>query len=72
MPFAFCTREKRPWCDFAEDPEHGPTTAFLRTVRPFRKQFTLIQKMKKKTNKVSTTVWYGHHIADTGKRRRSR
>lgn len=32
MPFAFCTREKRPWTDFAEDPEHGPTTTFLRKV----------------------------------------
>ncbi|KAJ6640019.1 Beta-ureidopropionase [Pseudolycoriella hygida] len=30
MPFAFCTREKLPWINFAEDPEHGPTTTFLR------------------------------------------
>ncbi|XP_066981392.1 beta-ureidopropionase [Macrobrachium rosenbergii] len=26
MPFAFCTREKLPWCEFAEDAETGPTT----------------------------------------------
>ncbi|KAB7501264.1 Beta-ureidopropionase [Armadillidium nasatum] len=26
MPFAFCTREKLPWCEFAEDPINGPTT----------------------------------------------
>ncbi|XP_042875074.1 beta-ureidopropionase-like [Penaeus japonicus] len=26
MPFAFCTREKQPWCEFAENPENGPTT----------------------------------------------
>lgn len=39
MPFAFCTREKRPWCDFAEDPEHGPTTTLLRKVRLFSKHF---------------------------------
>lgn len=29
MPFAFCTREKHPWCEFAEDAETGPTTVFL-------------------------------------------
>lgn len=33
MPFAFCTREKHPWCEFAEDAEHGPSTQFLKTVR---------------------------------------
>ncbi|KAG8182531.1 hypothetical protein JTE90_002065 [Oedothorax gibbosus] len=26
MPFAFCTREKEPWCEFAESAETGPTT----------------------------------------------
>lgn len=26
MPFAFCTREKQPWCEFAENPDNGPTT----------------------------------------------
>ncbi|XP_069475964.1 beta-ureidopropionase [Ambystoma mexicanum] len=28
MPFAFCTREKLPWTEFAESAEHGITTAF--------------------------------------------
>jgi beta-ureidopropionase len=28
MPFAFCTREKTPWCEFAESAEDGPTTKF--------------------------------------------
>lgn len=32
MPFAFCTRERKPWCEFAESAENGPTTNFLRTV----------------------------------------
>lgn len=35
MPFAFCTREKRPWCEFAEPAETGPTTRFLQKVRIF-------------------------------------
>ncbi|KAK3753600.1 hypothetical protein RRG08_010019 [Elysia crispata] len=29
MPFAFCTREKQPWAEFAESVENGPTTKFL-------------------------------------------
>ncbi|GBP06702.1 Beta-ureidopropionase [Eumeta japonica] len=29
MPFAFCTREKQPWCEFAESAENGPSTRFL-------------------------------------------
>ncbi|XP_011859499.1 PREDICTED: beta-ureidopropionase-like, partial [Vollenhovia emeryi] len=29
MPFAFCTREKYPWVEFAEDIETGHTTQFL-------------------------------------------
>lgn len=29
MPFAFCTREKQPWCEFAESAENGPSNQFL-------------------------------------------
>lgn len=29
MPFAFCTREKYPWCEYAESAEHGPTIKYL-------------------------------------------
>merc|ERR1711953_466244 len=29
MPFAFCTREKKKWCEFAESAEDGPTSKFL-------------------------------------------
>jgi len=32
MPFAFCTREKHPWCDFAESAEEGPTTKLMQEV----------------------------------------
>lgn len=27
-PFFMCTREKQPWCDFAEDASNGPSFAF--------------------------------------------
>nr|XP_018916514.1 PREDICTED: beta-ureidopropionase [Bemisia tabaci] len=39
MPFAFCTREKRPWCEFAESAENGPTTRFLQTLS---KQYNMV------------------------------
>jgi beta-ureidopropionase len=29
MPFAFCTREKQPWLEFAESAEEGRSTRFL-------------------------------------------
>jgi len=30
MPFAFATRERLPWTEFAESAEHGPTTKLLK------------------------------------------
>lgn len=32
MPFAFCTREKEPWTEFAESAEEGNTTRFCQEV----------------------------------------
>jgi beta-ureidopropionase len=32
MPFAFCTREKQPWLEFAESAEEGRSTRFLSEV----------------------------------------
>jgi beta-ureidopropionase len=58
MPFAFCTREKHPWCQFAESAENGPTTKFLEAVRIF-KHF-LIFNFKNNLIKISTrknTTW---------------
>ena len=39
MPFAFCTREKHPWCEFAESAEDGPSTKFL---SPLAKKFGMV------------------------------
>lgn len=32
MPFGFCTREKYPWCEYAEDCETGPSITFIKRV----------------------------------------
>nr|CAB3267520.1 beta-ureidopropionase [Phallusia mammillata] len=39
MPFAFCTREKTPWTDFAESAEDGPTTKFCQQLS---KKFNMV------------------------------
>ncbi|XP_055539167.1 beta-ureidopropionase [Wyeomyia smithii] len=39
MPFAFCTREKFPWCEFAEDAENGPTTKLMKKLA---KQYNMV------------------------------
>ncbi|KAJ1093502.1 hypothetical protein NDU88_006602 [Pleurodeles waltl] len=39
MPFAFCTREKLPWTEFAESAEQGPTTAFCQKLA---KQYNMV------------------------------
>jgi beta-ureidopropionase len=36
MPFAFCTREKSPWTEFAEDAQEGPTTKICQEVSDTR------------------------------------
>ena len=40
MPFAFCTREKHPWTQFAESAETGASTVFLSDVRRSPKLLT--------------------------------
>uniref|UniRef100_A0AC35G9Q2 Antitoxin VbhA domain-containing protein n=2 Tax=Panagrolaimus sp. PS1159 TaxID=55785 RepID=A0AC35G9Q2_9BILA len=30
MPFAFCTRERLPWTEFAESAENGPSTKYMK------------------------------------------
>lgn len=39
MPFAFCTRERLPWTEFAESAEDGPTTRFL---KPLAKKYNMV------------------------------
>lgn len=37
MPFAFCTREKLPWTEFAESAEEGQTPRFCQEVSGYLK-----------------------------------
>lgn len=40
MPFAFCTREKQPWLEFAEDVHTGPSTTFL---KEYAKKYNMVR-----------------------------
>lgn len=70
MPFAFCTREKHPWCEFAEDAENGPTTKLCKEVKEANIA-TFISTFHTQ-NLASTAIRYGHRFADTRTRRKSR
>lgn len=39
MPFAFCTREKQPWCEYAESATDGPTIKYLQELA---KQYNMV------------------------------
>ncbi|XP_077279750.1 beta-ureidopropionase pyd3 [Temnothorax americanus] len=56
MPFAFCTREKYPWCEFAEDAKTGVTTQFLSN---FAKEYNMviISPILERDSTDSDTIW---------------
>lgn len=56
MPFAFCTREKYPWCEFAEEAETGPTTIFL---SKFAKEYkmVIISPILERDSADGDTIW---------------
>lgn len=39
MPFAFCTREKQPWCEFAESAEDGAT---IKLMQELAKKYNMV------------------------------
>ncbi|XP_065574217.1 beta-ureidopropionase-like isoform X2 [Artemia franciscana] len=56
MPFAFCTREKVPWCEFAESAEDGPTTKFLQKVAA-RHNMVIISPILERDEVHGDTIW---------------
>ncbi len=55
MPFAFCTRERIPWCEFAESAEDGPTTKFLSNVSSAFTSLSIFVVRKE--------VWNDYHLS---------
>ena len=56
MPFAFCTREKLPWINFAECAETGPTTKFLQKLAR-QHNMVLVSPILERDEKHGGTIW---------------
>jgi len=56
MPFAFCTREKLPWLEFAEPAETGPSTLFL---KEFAKKYNMVivSPILERDEQHAGTIW---------------
>lgn len=56
MPFAFCTRERLPWTEFAEPAETGPTTRFLRGYAE-RYNMVIVSSILERDESNQDTIW---------------
>uniref|UniRef100_A0A1I8I4M6 Beta-ureidopropionase n=1 Tax=Macrostomum lignano TaxID=282301 RepID=A0A1I8I4M6_9PLAT len=67
MPFAFCTREKHPWTQFAESAEDGPTTQAMRQLAG-RYNMVIVSPILERDESHGDTVWNtAVVISNTGK-----
>lgn len=55
MPFAFCTREKQPWCEFAET-VNGPSTQFLSELAA-KYRMVIISPILERDEDHGDTIW---------------
>lgn len=75
MPFAFCTREKHPWCEFAEDAVTGPSTKFL-AVLAKQYNMVIISPILERDENHGDTIWntavvISNHGTYLGKQRKN-
>ncbi|XP_060532927.1 beta-ureidopropionase [Cylas formicarius] len=63
MPFAFCTREKSPWCEYAESAEHGPTTKFLQELSK-QHNMVIISPILERDETHGDTIWNAAVVID--------
>jgi len=56
MPFVFCTREKVPWCEFAESAEHGPTTKLIKQLAR-QYNMVIISPILERDEEHGDTMW---------------
>jgi len=56
MPFAFCTREKHPWCDFAESAENGITTKFCQKLAR-KHNMVIVSPILERDEEHGGTLW---------------
>ncbi|ENN77619.1 hypothetical protein D910_07597 [Dendroctonus ponderosae] len=63
MPFAFCTREKYPWCEYAESAQNGPTTTFLQKIAE-QHNMVIISPILERDEINSDTLWNAAVVID--------
>jgi len=56
MPFAFCTREKLPWTEFAEEAETGRSTMWLRRMA-LKHNMVLVSPILERDDSHGSTLW---------------
>ncbi|XP_072911682.1 beta-ureidopropionase isoform X2 [Hemitrygon akajei] len=61
MPFAFCTREKMPWTEFAESAEEGPTTRFCQESTYYMEGNTGHTVFQTQFGRIAVNICYGRH-----------
>ncbi|KAK3919016.1 Beta-ureidopropionase, partial [Frankliniella fusca] len=66
MPFAFCTREKKPWCEFAEAAEDGPTTELVKTLSQ-QYNMVIISPILERDSLHGDTIWNTAVVVSRGR-----
>ncbi|XP_015917236.2 beta-ureidopropionase [Parasteatoda tepidariorum] len=56
MPFAFCTRERYPWCEFAENAESGPTTLLCAELAA-KHNMVIVSNILERDETYGDTIW---------------
>eukprot|EP00922_Rhytidocystis_sp_ex-Travisia-forbesii_P004700 GHVS01006916.1.p1 GENE.GHVS01006916.1~~GHVS01006916.1.p1 ORF type:complete len:419 (+),score=45.64 GHVS01006916.1:75-1331(+) len=67
MPFAFCTREKDPWMEFAEDAEEGRTTQFIKR-KAAQWNMVIVSPILERDHSHMGIVWNTAVVIDSGGR----
>lgn len=57
MPFAFCTREKLPWTEFAESAYEGPSTQFLKELAKRYNMVIVSSILERENEDHGETLW---------------
>jgi len=56
MPFAFCTREKQPWCEFAMNAITGPATVFCQRMAK-KHNMVIVSPILERDEVHGDTIW---------------
>ncbi|KAJ8921287.1 hypothetical protein NQ315_013761 [Exocentrus adspersus] len=56
MPYAFCTREKSPWCEYAESAKTGPTTKMLQELAQIH-NMVIISPILERDDVYNDSIW---------------